>query len=292
MSNIREILRDLREKGFNKFGKDDRTYFVYDNAADITEFYIKKGHKAQNEVKELFDAMQNPKFAKAVKKVVKTQDEYPLVLGFATVIAEFLEKRHQGLDEELLTIYGKAIDKILKSRVGELNEELGLDKDLIRELLIIVPEPEAISDPRFVGIYVQRILRKLYALSKENELGLAKVKDVKKLFKALFGRDMLDDVVVSILLERKDIIRNFNENQKAVWNLMTNYALKELEKKEDKDDVKVIIKKYIGRREKDAKNDRDSARRIQFAQVSEEDYPMLHEVAAKLSKKDEFAKFL
>ncbi len=235
--------------------------------------------------------MQNPKFAKALLRLTKTQDDYPVALGTATIIADFLEKRHRDLDEEIVEQYSTAVDRILKKRIKKLTKKLGLETDLIKELLVVVSEPEAISDPRFVGIYVNRILRKLYALAKDNELGLEDVKTVKKLFKAIFGEDLLNDVAINVLLERRDIIRNFNENQKAMWNLMTNFALDVLESNKKKE-LKEFIEYYVMRRAKDASKQRDSARRIQFAQISEEDYPKLHAVAEKLSEKEKFAEYL
>jgi hypothetical protein len=292
MSNeVKEILKDLKGKNFNGLNKDDRTYMVYENMHSLVDFYIKKGHKAHQIVDEIFDRFENPKVAKAFTRIVKTQDEYPLDLGTATVLADFLEKRHQKIDEELVEQYSNVIDKILKKRIKKLNKKLGLEKDLLKELLVVVSEPDAISDPRFVGIYVQRMLRKLYVIAKDNETGLEDVKSVKKLFKALFGEDLLNDIAVNILLERKDFIRNFNESQKSVWNLMTNFALETLEKNKKKE-LKELVAYYVVRRAKDAKRDRDSARRIQFAQISEEDYPRLHAVAEKLSEDDENSKFL
>jgi hypothetical protein len=271
--------------------KDDRTFLLYDHIPTIVELYIKKGHKSQDLVKELFDRMEDPKFAKTLKRILKTPDASPVDFGMATVIADFLERRRQQIDEDLIEMYTDAIDKILKKRVKKISKKVNIEGDLIKELLVVVAEPTAISDPRFIGLYVSRMLRKLYAISRENEIGLEDHKTLKKLFTALFGKEEINQVAINVLLERKDFIRNFNENQMAVWNLVTNFALEVLEKNEKKE-LKELVEYYITRRAKDAEKQRDSARRLQFAQISEEDYPKLHKVAAKLSKNEEYSQFL
>jgi hypothetical protein len=297
MSQIKELLADLKEKNFNELDKDDRAFFLYDNAQDISEFYIKKGHKAQKEVAELFKRFENPKVAKGIKRILKTQDEYPLPVSLATVIADFLEKSHQNLDEEVVSLYGESIDKILKKRIKKVvkkvrkETEVEIDTDLLKDILVVVPEPEAISNPRFVGIYVNRILRKLYTIAKTNSLGLEDVETVRALFTEVFGVDVINDVAVNVLLERREKIAHFNETQKAVWNLMTNFALDVLESNKKKE-LKELVAYYAERRAKDDQNQRDAARRIQFAQVSKEDYPKLHKVAAKLSEDENFGKAL
>lgn len=291
MSQIKEILRDLKAKNFNQLGKDDRTYLLYDNIQEIVEFYIKKGHKAQNDVNELFERMENPKFAKTLLRILKTPEHSPVDLGMATVIANFLERRHANLDEDLVAQYSEAIDKILKKRIKKLSKKTELNKDLLKELLVIVAEPEAISNPQFIGIYVQRMMRKLYTLSKTEDLGLDDVDTMKKLFGQIFGKDLLNDVAINVLLERKEFIRNYNEGQKAMWNNITNFALDVLESNKKKE-LRELIEYYVMRRSKDAQKNNDSARRIQFSQISEEDYPKLVAVAAKLSEKDKYKNFL
>ncbi len=288
--SMKNFLNEWKPKNLKGMDKDTRTCLLFDYIPTISEFYIKKGHKAQKEVNELFDRMEDPKFVKLLLRILKTSDSTPVDLGMATVIADFIERRRQKLDEDLVDSYKTAIDKILKKRIKKISKKVEVDKDLLTELLVVVPEPDAISDPRFVGIYVYRMTRKLYAISKDNELGLD-TKLVKKLFKALFGKDLQNDVAISILLERKDIIRNFNEEQKAVWNLLTNFALDTLESNKKKE-LKELIEYYIMRRSKDAEKQRDSARRIQFANISEEDFKRLHSVANKLSEKDKYKKFL
>lgn len=289
--SVKEFLKDWKTKKVKEMDKDDRTLLLYENIPSIVEFYIKKGHREQEEVNKLFDRMESKVFAKTLLRILKTADETPVELGMATVITDFLEKRKQNLDEEMIELYTKAVDKILKKRIKKLHKKLGLDKDLLKELLVVVADKDAISDDRFVGIYVQRMTRKLYVIARENELALNDTKSIKKLFKSLFNEELLNSIAVNILLERKDMVRNFNENQLAIWNTLTNFALDTIEKNKKKE-IKELIEYYVVRRAKDAQKGRDSARRIQFAQISEEECPKIYTVYEQLAEKEKYSKFL
>jgi len=288
---VKDFLKEWKPKALKEMSKDDRTALLYDYLPELVQFYVKKGHNRVDEVNQLFDRMQNRKFAKTLLRILKTPEHSPVDLALATLIYDFMERRHQNLDEELMGLYTEAVDKILKKRVKKLSKKLGLSKDLLKELLVVVAEPDAISDPKFVGIYVHRMLRKLYALAKDNDLGLENVKSVRKLFKALFGEELLNHIAVNVLLERKEHLRNYNENQQAVWNLLTDFALETLEENK-KSEIRELLEMYVQRRAKDAEKQRDAARRIQFASISEEDYPKIYAAYEKLSKKEKYAQYL
>lgn len=289
--SVKEFLKVWKTKKVKEMDKDDRTLLLYENIPSIVEFYIKKGHREQEEVNKLFDRMESKMFAKTLLRILKTADETPVELGMATVITDFLEKRKKNLEEELIELYTKAVDKILKKRIKKLHKKLGLDKDLLKELLVVVADKDAISDERFVGIYVQRMTRKLYVIARENELELNDTKSIKKLFKSLFNKELLNSIAVNILLERKEMVHNFNENQLAIWNALTNFALDTIENNKKKE-IKELIEYYVVRRAKDAQKGRDSARRIQFAQISEEEYPKIYTVYEQLAEKEKYSKFL
>jgi len=289
MSGIKEFFKEW--KGKNLKDKDYRTNILFDHTSNIVEFYIKKGFKAQEMVDELFDKMEDEKFVKTLLRIMKTSDATPVDIGMATVISDFLRRRRENLDEDIIESYKKAVHKLLKKRIKELKEEVKISDQLATELLVVLPEPEMIQNEKLIAMYVFRILSKFYALAKDNDLGIEKPKQVKKIFKALFGKKLLEHVAVNILLERKENIRNFNDNQLAMWNVMTNFALATIEKNE-KEDVKQIIKYYVTARAKDAEKKRDVARRIQFAQISEEDFPTIMKVVAKLAKDEDVKAFL
>jgi hypothetical protein len=284
---MKEFTKEWKPK---KMDKDERVRVLSDSIPGIVTYYIKKGHRDQDAVNELFDKMEDEKLAKTLLKVLKEDDAENIDLGLATVVADFLERRHDKIGEEIVTMYDDAINKILKKRIKKVSKKLDLEKDIVKELLVIVPDKEAISDERFVGIYSQKITRKLYALAKDIDLGLDETKQVKKLFKELFDENLIEAIAANILLERKENIKNFNDKQTAVWNLMTSFALETIEALKKKD-IRELLEYYIGRRQKDAEKGRDFARRVQLSQVSE-DYEKILSVVEDMSEKEKFKKFL
>lgn len=290
---IKDFLKDWKPKELKKMGKDDRTWLLYDSIPTIVDFFIKKSHKQQTELNELFDRMEDPKFAKTLKRILKTnnhEEQEPVDYGMATVIATFIERRHNKLDEELKDLYSDLIDKILKDRIKKVAKKTGLDKDLIKELLVVVADKQYISSEHFVGLYVNRMLRKIYLMARDNEVELGDNETLTKLFTQLFDKALLNKIAMNILLEKKGAIRGFNDNQKAVWNQFTNFALDVLASNKKKE-IREELEYYVMRRVKDAKNNRDEARRIQFASISE-DYKKITSVVSKMSEKDQFAQYL
>lgn len=288
---VKDFLKEWKPKNLKKMDKDEITATLYEFLPDIVSFYVKKGHTRSDEVKDIFARMNDKKFAKALRRIVKTPEHSPVDLAVATMVYDFMQTNHQELDDDLAETYSKIIDKILKERVKELSEKLDLDKDLLKELLVVIATPESISSPKFVGVYVNKVCKKLYLLVKENEIGITKVKTVKKLFRHLFGKDMLSDVALAILLEKKEHVRNYNESQQALWNLLTEFALTTLEGLE-KSDIRRLLAQFAERRINDAKNQRDAARRIQFSSLSEEDYPNIYAAYKKAVEKDKLGQYL
>lgn len=291
MSNVKEFFKVWKGKELKKMDKDERTNLLYENIPTLVSYFIKKGHGDQDFVNQLFNRMQDEKFAKILLRILKTQDETPIEIGMAVIINEFLERRHDKIDEDTMDLYDSSIDKILKKKIKKVSKKVGLEKELLKDLLVIIPDIDVISDKKYAGIYVQKILKKIYVLSKENDLGIDSTKTLKKLFKALLGDDLLNKVSISILLERKEYIKNFNEKQTAVWNLLTAFALDTLEANKKKD-IKSELSNYIYRRMKDAEKNRDGSRRVQLSQIASDSYPKIFDAVEDLSEKDKNKKYL
>jgi hypothetical protein len=296
---MKEFIKEWKPKKVKEWNKRERQDVLRANLDDIVKFYLAEGHHQKNRevITELFDRMQTPQFVKTLQQLLdgkKGETPARIDLAFAMVINDFMESRFENLDEETVGAYSEVVNKLLKKRVKKVAEETGLDKDLIKELLIVVSHPEVVTNDRYIGVQVRNILRKIYTLAKENEdLGLDSAKKFKKLFKALFGGgDTLNYVAVAVLLERKDTIRNFNEGQTKVWNLLTEFALETLEDNKKKYIEDLIVDRYVSLRLKEDLKQRDSARRIQFSSISEQSYPKLREVTKDLAEKDKFKKYL
>jgi hypothetical protein len=292
---IKEFLKTWKPKKVKEWDKEQRMAVLRGYLDDIVSFYIEEGHRKKNAevISELFDRMASPKFVKTLQKLLKDKENPPRVdLALAMVINTLVEWRYDNLDAKVVDAYRDIIDKLLKKRVKKVAEKTGLSEDLIKELLVVVTHPQVVVDDRYIGVHVRNVLRKLYAIAKENDIGLDSAKSIRKLFKQLFGEDALNYVAIAILLERKDTHRNFNERQLNVWNRMTEFALDTLEKCKKGEIEDLLIDRYVNIRIKEDSKGNDGARRIQFSSISEENYPKIRKVTNKLSEKEKYAKYL
>lgn len=276
---VKEFLNEFKLKK----NKEQLVPILADYLVDIEDYYFKKGHKDRETVEKLFEKMNNKKFVKCLKVL---QKEEILDEGVPVIITNFIERKGSELDEELVNDYIKVVNKILKEKVKKLSEKLGIEKDIVKDILVVVPGDDYIED-RIVGIYVGRVCRKLYILAK-NDLNL-NIKQIKKMFKFLFKEELIYDVAVQILLEKKEYMKNFDEKQIAIWNTLTDFALKTLNNL-NKNELREKIVRYCKRRSND---ERDVARRVSLSQIDKDSYPTLYKVVNKLKEKNEdLAKFL
>ena len=291
---IKEFVKEFKPK---KMSGDDIRYILESNQKEIIEFVIKDAHKQKyaEMANELYKKLATKKVAKALKKISKSDEG--LDCGFAVVIANMFEKIHNmkdvEIDEEVKDVFIGIINKILKPRIKTINKKLDLDPEVIKELLIITPDVGYISDEKFVSFYSQKMLRKLYMLTESKEVNLTEPKQVKQLFSKLFGKKLLDVIAVHILLEKREFSKNFSEKQKALWNLMTKFALDTIEN-QDKNHIIELLEYYCNLRKKHAQNNRDGVRRIDFNEIKEDEYPKLCKNIKNFRKnsKESLTKFL
>jgi hypothetical protein len=306
---ITNIIKGMKFKKSKKDGlksKEDviKAYakYIYDYQSDIIDFYIKKSFnpKFKDTVAKLYEKMTDVKFAQALEYILKkakkdakkgVADPVHLDPGFAVIINGYLEQAHhrEDADEnaELFDMYFALIRKLLKKKSEKIAEKVGIDDAIVREILVFAPSKEYISSDKYVGVYSQRMLVKLYILAqdKTKEIGLTETKQVKKLFKAIFGEKLLDLIAVHILLEKKERTKNYNDSQLAIWNLMTRFALETIEKQEKKH-IHQLIKLYVTRRKNDARNNKDAARRVNMLSGLSADYKNINKIVGKLSDED------
>jgi len=278
--SVKDLLKEWKPK---KMNKDERIRVISDNLSDLTSFYIKRGFKEQDIVSVIFEKMMDLKFAKTLKKVIKDNKDNDQDLAVVVLIYNFLERNHGKVENDVNEIYCSIIDDLLKKKVKKIKKKVDLDESTIKELLAILPSRDMVENERVVGIYVQRLIRKMYAMSKDVELKLDN-KILKKLFMLLFNEEFLNIVVMEISLERKDIIRHLDDKQMVTWNILTNFILSYLEECKKKE-IKERLTYFIDRRERDDKRGKDSARRIQFTQISSETYPKVSDVISNMKNK-------
>lgn len=280
--SVKTLTKTWTKKNLKKMGKVERADFVYDVIPSVIQFYVKKGFRqdAKQTVEEIFNIMEDPKFLKTLKYIAKHKEDYTLDLGLATLINGFLGKRIGNLDEEMVSDYTKLICKILKPRVKQITKKVNISDELLREFLVITPDPELVSDKKVVSIYSDRMLNKIYSLAADEVIELDP-KTLKKLFKQIFGEEALTKIAVGALLQRKDTINKFtNEGQLKLWNNVTTFALNTLEKA-DKEELRERLVFYYKTCEKAKQRGGNVARRTELTTLGE-DYPSIYKALCKL----------
>lgn len=296
---MEKLIKSLKPQ---KMKKDELAKWIYENQADIVAFYVKKGFykRSQPVIESLYNKMMSEKFPKALQKIIKRGKKEPdsgiyLDPGFVVIINGFLEyvnKLENKIDyDDVCNAYYEIIDILLKKSANKLAKKLDLDVELIKELLVIAPSAEYIKDDKSVGFASQKMLRKLYVLAKDKNLGIAEIttSQIKNFFKRVFGAKLLDLIAINVLLEKKEYIKGYNENQLFIWNRMTDFALETIEK-QDKKHIAELLKYYAERRRSDDRNKRDSARRIVLTTIPDDIYPKIHKVVNKMDGK--YTKYL
>ena len=282
--SVKDLTKNWTKKNLKKMGKAERADFVYEVIPEVIEFYIKKGFRAESKplVDEIFNVMEDEKFVKTLKVIAKDSDNYTLDLGLAVLINDFLGKRMNNISEEMVSSYVKLIKKILKPRVKEITKKVDIDEKLLREFLVITPDPELVSSKKVVSIYSDRILNKLYALAGEDEEIMIDAKTIKKLFKHIFGEEALSKIAVGALLQRRDTLNRLNsQNQIKLWNNVTTFALNTLEKCE-KEELLERLSFYYKTCNKAQQNGNNVARRIELSTLTKEDYPKIIKTLQKI----------
>lgn len=295
--SVKEFIQTWNGKDIKDYSKEDRMFDVQDNMMDIVEFYVLKGHnkKHADTVNKLYHVFASERFIKTIEKMTKKKSEYRLIPELAIVFSDLVDKRSKELGEEKVEFYVGVVDKLLKPRVKEIAEKVQLPKELITETLVVLPDTRLV-DEKYVPIYVNKALRKLYVLA--NMLGKETIenistKDLKKLFKQVFGKDNFNDVLLSIATERRDFVRNFNEVQLLMWSKLSDLLLSELLDMKKKS-IKNFMYDYIDRREMAVKRNNDFTRRIDFLGLeNEEGMEKIYNVAKSIVEKDnKLEKFL
>lgn len=282
--SVKDLTKNWTKKNLKKMGKAERADFVYEVIPEVIEFYIKKGFRAESKplVDEIFNVMEDEKFVKTLKVIAKDSDNYTLDLGLAVLINDFLGKRMNNISEEMVSSYVKLIKKILKPRVKEITKKVDIDEKLLREFLVITPDPELVSSKKVVSIYSDRILNKLYALAGEDEEIMIDAKTIKKLFKHIFGEEALSKIAVGALLQRRDTLNRLkSQNQIKLWNNVTTFALNTLEKCE-KEELLERLSFYYKTCNKAQQNGNNVARRIELSTLTKEDYPKIIKTLHKI----------
>lgn len=300
MSNIKEFLKVWNDKKeLKEMSKGERCNYVYEQLDEIVQFFLFKRFKEKELLEKLYDVFAMPKFVKTTAKIVKdAKDEYAPDAAICLVISDFINARGKGLDEELVAKYTKVISTLLSPQVKKLSKDTCLNEGAALAVVTTIPSKSIIKNAKYVARYVQNLERTLYALANkfnedEEYVGIPteefNTKTLKTIFKVLFDKEYKNAMLLAIALDRKSIITNFSNKQISLWNVFSDYLLRELEAM-DKDDLKEFFTAYVEERAKDAKENKDAARRFNFQQLQDDDCKSIKKVVSKMIEKDKTGK--
>lgn len=296
MSNIKQFLKLWgNKKELKELSKDERCNDLYNELENIINFYLYKRYKEKENLEKLYDIFATSKFVKTLSKVVKdAKGDYAPDAAICLVLSDFIAVRGKDLDEEMVEKYKKVITTLTAGPLKKIKKTTGLNDEAALTIVSVIPSKEIVKDKKYVGRYVQSLEKALYAsadrFNQEKEyIGLNTEefsdKTLKTLIKTLFQKEYKNAILLAIALDRKSAMANFTNKQLSVWNVFTYYLTEELEAM-DKKEIKDFLDAYVAARAKDAKDNRDAARRINFAQIQSEDNKNIAKVVSKMLEKD------
>ena len=169
---------------------------------------------------------------------------------------------------------------ILKKRLKKFNKK-GIPDNIAFDVLSIIPCKEAMKYSPFFRVKV--LFDCLYTQAKSELI------DFPKIIELLISEDEYDFVITYALQERKDKYAKFTEQQKILFNNITEWVLNTLED-ENKDVIRAILKKYVEARKRDKSQGKDSNRRYYLSTLPESVYPKITKSANKIKAEDAAAK--
>lgn len=168
---------------------------------------------------------------------------------------------------------------ILKKKLKRM-EKKEIDSNLAFDVLSVVPTDDATRYALRFRVY--SVLDLLYKHAKDKDVKAGKVLNM------LFNEDVLQNVVLLVLLERKDRTRGFTEKQLSVYNDVTTWAIDKLEDM-DKPVIDAVLNEYVKRRKSDDNNNKDSQRRYFLSSIPESKYPRINKMMKKFKLSDSSA---
>lgn len=283
---MKDTLYELKEE-FPQYDKDERADAIYHAAPIISAWYIEKGHRERETLEDIIKIFSSRKASKATVRVSKEQENgYGFPIEFVLVLREVINRLSRSEEnEDMVAHYSVACQRILKSQVKKFRRAADIGEAAALELLSVVPSTSVIRNERVVGIFVGRVVRKLYQIIDADIIEVKSFKHLRSIFRFLFGEEYETEVAISLLLERR-LNDNMGDKVVKAYGQLTDYALDTIMKL-DKAEITGVLENYARRRENDYKRKKDAPRRFNPKGLSNEDYKKLHKAIKKLIKQDE-----
>ena len=309
---IPDEVKEFAKSNFKKFKKKNKDFYetkkemkldyfegLEYNLPKVIDFLLRKGHIQDSKVQEVKNGCytqlageNGPDFIKHISKVLKAEgldsikniELLPIILY--EIIREIMVANANAREENPTAEQFEFDDlwelshQILKKRIKKF-EKKGIGENIAFDVLSIIPCKEAMKySPYF---RVKTLFDCIYAQAKSELI------DFPKIVELLIDDDSYDFVITFALQERKDKYAKFTEQQKILFNNITEWVLNSLEDM-NKDIIRAILKKYVDMRKRDKSQGKDSNRRYYLSTLPESVYPKITKVANKIKAEDESAK--
>jgi hypothetical protein len=297
---------------YKKMNKDEGYNTFLQELPDLTRYYFRNLIVGKEELAELHERFKSLKhYARFIKIACKKEESNPFPDGFSFILTEFIQKFSSAAEEdeelqEVLTIYSKALEKMCKKTAKSISKELDIPKDVALELAVIYPG-DAVNKHN-AWVFTRELVRRMFQLQKLcctvkeaaaqstsdkieaekvakpnavettetrfSQFDFANKKLIKKIFKGFFGKDedILERVYSNLALEKTAVTKYYNEAQKRLWDVITEWLIGAIEKLPAKS-VKRIVEVYMQKRSRD--HDMDSKRRITLSELDYDTAPKL-----------------
>ena len=276
---MKRFLKEWKPKNIKEMDKFEKAEFLNDLLSGLVSGYMTKGYKT--DLTPVYGAVYDKKFIKSLLFMVKNEDDFGYIdKNVVIILVDAIRDsvKREVNDPELDEKIYKIITKLCKKKNKKL-AKLGLDRDLAEELSAIIPSAdEDYINEKNIHVYIRKALNTLYKVSKENVyVELFIPERLESMFKVLIGNEYMNIAVKSILLENRERIKHFKENELTVWNSLTTFAVDYLEdlKKTELDEVLqsyFILKKKL-----------NTVGRISLESLIKEDYPKIHKALKRLN---------
>ena len=297
-TSLKKYCKKLRKE--YGYSKKDALHAYYDDVFNYTlehvcYYLLRWGHQPQNRqvVEGIYEKISDPKFVSELGKRVAREnkagdsgsDEFFHGIRFMPAVLTNLireiknqNKKLAENNEPLLSTEDLEVlrDLINQKKAKKLIKKSGCDPRLAYSVFAVYPVQEiAMFSPAF---YMNKLMAVIYRAADEEGVKVP----VDDIFKKVVGKEYYPNLILYLLLERKTVTQNFTNNQFAVYNRISEWVLKNLNRM-DKRDIKKILQTYVNRRFEDVKRNKDANRRMYLrSSVSQAVYPTLYEVIQEL----------
>ena len=285
------VLDRLHPQNFVKqYKKENRINLLHMYGNVIYKWVIERGHRRRQEMETLIERLSEPKVASALSTLIDEynksdffdEEETKVGIEFVVVINEVLNKLDPK--EELYLDYYTIAMSLIEKRMFKMVKRTNISEALAKNLLFAVPKPEIVPNDHVVGIFVNKAVRRMYSYANTGQEGLpTDIEQLHKVFEFLFGKYRMDEVIVSLALERRQAHNSKSENFNAINSLISNLVVEYLNESK-KSDIKDMLLRFADRRINDRKQKRDAARRLQINTLAKDDYKKIIKVADKIKK--------